>query len=95
MVFFPTIYLCGNPYGDRGIDADIAAFAIYTESFDSESDVTASCLVAGLSDCNGIPTIPTASPTSSPTQSPVVVCQKGVNYWVDGTPATVSGDPQL
>eukprot|EP01084_Bolivina_argentea_P030878 57164_1 len=92
---FPSIWICGDYMGNVGIDASIAAWGFYTESFEIEEDATISCLVAGLTECDGIPIVPTLAPTNKPTFSPVVQCEKRVNYWVDGWPAYATGDPHF
>eukprot|EP01084_Bolivina_argentea_P164853 286535_1 len=92
---FNSIWLCGDYMGNSGIEASISAFGFYTESFDSEADAKASCLAVDLTDCDGIPLIPSKDPTHGPTLSPVVQCVKGLNYWVDGIPAFATGDPHF
>ena len=91
---FPTLYICGD-MASIGIDASIAEFGFYTESFDTEQDAYESCIESGLVNCDGIPTFPTKPPTQTPTLSPVVVCEYGVNYWIIGISGTGSGDPHF
>eukprot|EP01084_Bolivina_argentea_P055962 102480_1 len=97
----PTINMCGNYWNETviGIDASIAAFGFYTESFDDEIEAQFSCIKAGLTNCDGIAKIPTAEPTASPTFSPTIQCivrpNPDWNYLIAGHPAIATGDPHF